>query len=132
MYAKLNASGGLEAYPYSILELRFENPNTSFVSSALSNEDIRAEYRIVEVQEVEPPVESGKNSVLGDPVKDGSIWKQSWNLVDQSASEKEASVINARRAEYGSTEEQIEFITENGLTPWQTKVAEIKARHPKG
>ena len=131
MYAKLNASGGLESYPYSILELRLENPNTSFVPSALSNEDVRTEHSVVEVQEVEPPVESGKNAVLGDPVKDGSVWKQSWNLVDQSAAEKEASVINARRAEYGSIEEQIEFITENGLTPWQTKVDEIKARHPK-
>ena len=29
------------------------------------------------------------------------------------------------------SESQIEFITENGLEAWQTKVAEIKARYPK-
>lgn len=36
-----------------------------------------------------------------------------------------------RKAEYGSTEQQIEYITENGLDAWQTKVAEIKAKYPK-
>ena len=36
-----------------------------------------------------------------------------------------------REQEYGAVTEQIEFITENGLEAWQTKVAEIKAKHPK-
>ena len=36
-----------------------------------------------------------------------------------------------RREEYGSTEDQLEYITENGLEAWQQKVAEIKAKHPK-
>ena len=36
-----------------------------------------------------------------------------------------------RMAEYGSLHEQIEFITENGLDAWQTKVASIKAKYPK-
>mgnify|MGYP003655788862 CR=1 FL=1 len=131
MYAKLNVSGAVEAYPYSLAELRSANPNTSFVPSALSNQDVRTEYSVVEVQEVEQPVESGKNAVLGDPVKDGSVWKQSWSLVDQSAADKEASVISARRAEYGTVEEQIEFITENSLKDWKDKVDDIKSRHPK-
>ena len=34
-----------------------------------------------------------------------------------------------RMAEYGSLHEQIEFITENGLDAWQTKVASIKAKY---
>jgi hypothetical protein len=37
----------------------------------------------------------------------------------------------ARRSEYGSVEDQIEFITENGLEAWQDKVTEIKNRYPK-
>ena len=38
----------------------------------------------------------------------------------------EHTVIN-----YGMVETQIEYIAENGLEAWQTKVAEIKAAHPK-
>jgi hypothetical protein len=38
---------------------------------------------------------------------------------------------NKRFEEYGTTEEQIEFITENGLEAWQSKVAEIKQKYPK-
>jgi len=36
-----------------------------------------------------------------------------------------------RLKEYGSAQEQLEFITENGLEAWQTKVAKIKAQFPK-
>ena len=36
-----------------------------------------------------------------------------------------------RQAAYGTVEDQIEYITENGLEAWQTKVAEIKAANPK-
>jgi len=39
--------------------------------------------------------------------------------------------IEKRQIEYGSPSEQMEFITENGLTAWQTKVTEIKTRFPK-
>ncbi len=37
----------------------------------------------------------------------------------------------ARRSEYGSVEDQIEYITENGLDAWQAKVTEIKNKYPK-
>ena len=33
--------------------------------------------------------------------------------------------------EYGSAEDQLEFITEKGLDAWQTKVAAVKAKFPK-
>ena len=33
--------------------------------------------------------------------------------------------------EYGLPHEQLEFITENGLKAWQTKVTKIKAKFPK-
>lgn len=36
-----------------------------------------------------------------------------------------------RKAEYGTLESQIEYITENGLEAWQAEVEAIKARHPK-
>jgi len=37
----------------------------------------------------------------------------------------------ARLTAYGSHAEQIEYITENGLDAWQTKVSEIKTANPK-
>lgn len=37
----------------------------------------------------------------------------------------------ARQDAYGDLAEQIEYITENGLEAWQTKVAQIKADNPK-
>lgn len=51
-------------------------------------------------------------------------WYQTWIL-------EELTWLQKRIYAYGSAEEQIEFITENGLTPWQTKVEEIKAKYPK-
>ena len=39
--------------------------------------------------------------------------------------------VAKRQSEYGSIAKQIEFITENGIDAWQTKVAEIKAKYPK-
>ena len=39
--------------------------------------------------------------------------------------------IQKRTAAYGLVEAQIEYITENGLEAWQTKVNQIKADNPK-
>ena len=40
-------------------------------------------------------------------------------------------VIDNRIKEYGSIAEQIEYITENGLDAWQSKVNSIKLKYPK-
>ena len=42
-----------------------------------------------------------------------------------------AIAVSNRMSEYGSVESQIEFITENGLDAWKTKVDEIKTKYPK-
>ena len=42
-----------------------------------------------------------------------------------------AIAVSNRKSEYGSVESQIEFITENGLDAWKTKVDEIKGKYPK-
>lgn len=48
-----------------------------------------------------------------------------------NTAEANAQVVANRKAAYGSLEQQIEYITENGVEAWQTKVAEIKANNPK-
>ena len=45
--------------------------------------------------------------------------------------EPELTFFEKRKIEYGTAEEQIEFITENGLEAWQSKVSEIKTKYPK-
>jgi len=50
---------------------------------------------------------------------------------DADKLEKNAIVIDNRKAEYGTVEQQLEYITENGLTKWQEKVTAIKKKYPK-
>tara|TARA_Y100000034_G_C6832469_1_gene375896 strand:+ start:712 stop:1218 length:507 start_codon:yes stop_codon:yes gene_type:complete len=77
-----------------------------------------------EIESVEAPVQEGYIARPTDPVLDGDVWKESWELIENTWLEN-------RIIAYGSMEEQIEFITENGLDAWQSKVAAIKAKYPK-
>lgn len=45
--------------------------------------------------------------------------------------ENNAIAVANRQKEYGTTAEQLEYITENGLDAWQTKVQAIKTKYPK-
>ena len=45
--------------------------------------------------------------------------------------ENNAIALANRQKEYGSIAEQLEYITENGLDAWQTKVQTIKTKYPK-
>ena len=73
---------------------------------------------------VDPDPPEGHSSSAGTPELINEEWKQTWVY-------EQASGIEARVLVYGPVAEQIEFITENGLEAWQTKVAEIKAKYPK-
>ena len=77
-----------------------------------------------EITQVDPTPPEGHSTSHGTPELVGDEWKQTWVY-------EQASGIEARVLSYGSPIDQIEFITENGLEAWQTKVAEIKARYPK-
>ena len=119
---------------YTLIDLRRDNPNIGFPTNALGNPDIRAEYGVTEtpkselpptdVKSVERNTPDGFRAVKGDPELIGDEWRETWNYV-------EISWLEHRMAAYGNPGLQIEFITENGLEAWQTKVAEIKARYPK-
>jgi len=84
-----------------------------------------AELHPGEIESVEAPVQEGYIARPTDPVLDGGVWKQAWELIENTW-------LQNRVVAYGSVEEQIEFITENGLEAWQQKVTDIKARYPKG
>lgn len=52
-------------------------------------------------------------------------------MADPVFTEARAAWEIARQDAYGSVIDQIEYITENGLDAWQTRVAQIKADNPK-
>lgn len=45
--------------------------------------------------------------------------------------EKNEIAVANRKLEYGTIQQQIEYITENGLTKWQENVTAIKKKYPK-
>jgi hypothetical protein len=130
LYAKVE-NGAVVQYPYSFHNLRKDNPNVSFPKTSMEDEDIRSDYGVVAVVEVGVPSSETHNISEGDLALIGDNWTQVWDQTPKTADELNLEVRSKRLTDYGSAEDQIEFITENGLEAWQTKVAEIKLRHPK-
>jgi len=78
---------------------------------------------------------------------DGVVYIKEWNITSEKAKptdaqldalssqattlENNAIAVANRQKEYGSIAEQLEYITENGLDAWQTKVQAIKTKYPK-
>jgi len=111
--------------------LKTEFPNVSFPKNFLGNPDIRAEYGVAEIVAVAAPVSDAHNVAEVNPTLIDGKWTQTWEQTPKSAEELTAQAIFNRVVEYGTAEQQIEYITENGLEAWQTKVTEIKAKYPK-
>ena len=130
LYAKVE-NGSISQYPYSIHSLKKENSNTSFPRTAMDIDSVRSDYGIVEVAELSSPVSETHNVSEGSPELVNGNWSQTWEQTPKTAEELNDQVRAVRLSNYGPPEAQLEFITENGLEAWQTKVAEIKARHPK-
>ena len=82
------------------------------------------DLRSDEILPTDPPVQDGYTADDGVPELIGDAWHQTWVMTENPY------LINRMEA-YGRPEEQIEFITENGLEAWQARVADIKARYPK-
>ena len=133
IYAKVE-NDVVVKHPYSFIDLKNDNPRISFPNTYLSQASSNGEYNVVEIIEVDPPVEEGSHPVEETPSFDGSVWTQNWKLVpdvQDSPPQSEPSWYESRVIAYGSATDQIEFITENGLEAWQTKVSEIKTEYPK-
>ena len=86
-----------------------------------------------------------KDVKLQDNSDGKGVFIAEWNLdipkptmAQLNALEAQAKIVENNQAqvqkrikEYGSIAEQIEYITENGLDAWQSKVNSIKAKYPK-
>ena len=79
-----------------------------------------------EVTQTPEPKQDGKIATIGDPIYvwDGDKWINNWIFED-------CDYKASRLIEYGTPEEQLEFISENSLKDWKDKVDAIKAKYPK-
>jgi hypothetical protein len=86
-----------------------------------------------------------KDVKLQDNSDGKGVFIAEWNLdiskptlAQLDAFEAQANIVESNQAqvqnrikEYGSIAEQIEYITENGIEAWQSKVNSIKTKYPK-
>lgn len=85
-------------YPYSIGQLRADNPGTSFSSNP--PESLLAECGVFPVTDTAPPsVPLNKNLVESNPVRSAGVWQQVWSLVDASADQIAARQEEAAQAQ---------------------------------
>ena len=87
-----------------------------------------------------------KEVILRNDADSNGDYIAEWNLdipkptlAQLDAFEAQANIVESNQAqvqnrikEYGTIAQQIEYLTENGLDAWQTKVNNIKAKYPKG
>lgn len=88
MYAKLN-NGLVEIYPYSIGQLRKDNPSTSFPKEISS--EILAEFNVVEViASNSPEITYSQKISEVNPTLENGIWKQTFSVSNLTPEELSA------------------------------------------
>jgi hypothetical protein len=94
MYLKLT-NGVIEKYPYSIGELRRDNPQTSFPASP--SKELLAEWGMFPVRSTPQPAHNELTTVLVEkqPVDDNG-WKQVWEIENLPQDQAEANVRSER------------------------------------
>jgi hypothetical protein len=100
MYVKVE-NGVAVKYPYTIAELRADNPNTSFPKKGITTETLES-FGVYEVYVPDTPDYNGRTHKLQqlDPVLENGTWVLRWNAVEKTAdeiAEHDASVSSARR-----------------------------------
>lgn len=79
MYVKTDGQGGVLEYPYTLQQLKADNPNVSFPFPWPVDFDA-SDWDVFPVEEVAAPAPvSADNLVVEDgPVFTGSVWQQAW------------------------------------------------------
>lgn len=132
MYIKLK-DNAVEKYPYSIQQLRLDNPNVSFPFQIPEN--TLAEYNVFTVQETTlPVVDHTKNVIEGDPILTESGWVQTWEVSDASYDEQLSRVLALRAAEYPPMSDYLDGIVKGDQAQVDKYIADclaVKAKYPK-
>lgn len=137
MYAKI-INNEIVQYPYSIQDLRNDNPDVLFPHTYPYEilEQFNC-YRVLET--AKPTYDITKNIIEGTPVFDGNVCHKTWTEIDASQEEIEARQakivedLKQRKANaYREESDPIFFQWQRGEATqqqWLDKVAEIKARY---
>ena len=139
MYIKVK-KGQIDKYPYSISDLKSDNPQTSFPEQI--TDETLAEFDVYRVVESAPPqVDHTKNVVEEDPNLVNGVWYQDYTVVDASPEEiaqRVADMNNEAKQNrinaYRDESDPLFFKWQRGEATeqeWLDKVAEIKARFPE-
>lgn len=97
----LNFSGGVVTYPYSLSQLRSDNPEVSFPAEI--PDSLLAEYDAFPVVPVAKPAPSDpitKNVVEVTPVEAAGVWIQTWQEVAATAEQIAARQQGVTDAQY--------------------------------
>jgi len=124
MHALIN-NGSVEQYPYTIGNLRRDNPNTSFPKRP--SDAMLAEWGMQPVTKTDrPDVDHTKNVTEGTPVLNGDAWTQVWEVTDATAeeiaqrTEDQASSVRSTRDQLIADTDWM-ALSDNTLTPeWAT------------
>ena len=85
MFVK-TTNGQLDQYPYTVGNLRRDNPNTSFPKRP--SDAMLAEWGMQPVTKTDKPsADHTKNVTEGTPVLNGDAWTQVWEVTDATAEE---------------------------------------------
>jgi len=79
-------NGNVESYPYTIGNLRRDNPHTSFPKNP--SDELLEDFGMFRVAKVDrPEYDHTKNIAEGTPVQINGVWTQVWDVTDASAEE---------------------------------------------
>ena len=87
MYVKIT-NGSVETYPYSVGQLRRDNPNTSFPKQIST--DILESYGVYPVTEADQPSYTPRTQNIAPkniPTLVNNVWTVGWSLTDKTAEE---------------------------------------------
>lgn len=120
MYA-LVIDGAVTKYPYTIGNLRRDNPNTSFPKRP--SDEMLAEWGMQPVTRTDrPDVDHTKNVTEGTPMLNGDAWTQVWEVTDATTEEIAARTEDQARSVRSTRNQLIAdtdwmALSDNTLTP---------------
>jgi hypothetical protein len=136
----LAPNGTAETYPYSIGQLRKDNPQVSFPKNP--TDELLASYDVFPVTATERPTYDPitQNLTEGTPAIVGGVWTQVWTVteatpeeVSQRKADQLASIKQERAYAYTQEADPLFFKAQRGeatMAEWEAKVEEIRTRYP--
>jgi hypothetical protein len=97
-YAKLNSENNVERYPYTLTDLKFDTPSTSFPTEI--DEETATFFNLVLVKPTTPPKENHAVNLERTAILQGSEWVEKWvktPATDKQIEERTAACANDTR-----------------------------------